>query len=539
MDCHKDVGADLAGKVGLHGRLRPQPCRSCHTEHKGRDARIVAFDPRHFDHGPTDFALRGAHLEAGCAGCHPAAKKYRDAPTQCNACHRKDDVHKAALGTDCASCHSESRWKQARFDHARTRFALAGRHAEAACADCHKAGQYKGTPAACVACHRKDDAQQGHKGQFGERCETCHGTERWKPSRFNHDTDTRYALRGKHRVARCTDCHSAGLYKTRPPQVCYDCHRKDDRHKETLGRDCASCHSERDWKERARFDHDKTAFALLGKHAAADCRSCHKSSVFKEAPKACAACHGKDDRHQGTLGDKCADCHQERAWKTAFDHDRTRFRLRNAHAADKVACSACHRDLRSFRNTPLDCYSCHQKDDRHDGQQGRQCEQCHADRGWTAARFDHARTGFALLGRHLAVECKSCHQSRRFKDAPRECIACHRADDRHRLKFGERCDVCHTVRGWSLWNYDHDKRTDFRLDGAHAKVACERCHKSAAPAGRPAAAIGSTCLDCHRADDAHDGAFGPGCGQCHTNERWKQIRRRTGSIRPFADRVLS
>jgi hypothetical protein len=532
MDCHKDIARDITGKAGMHGRLKPQACRSCHTDHKGRQARMVAFDPARFDHSQTDFQLRGAHGRVECTSCHQPARKYRDAPHECNACHGKDDVHKGALGPLCAGCHNDTRWKDSTFDHGKTAFALTGRHVQASCTACHQAGRYKDTPRACVACHRKDDDARGHKGQFGEKCETCHGTQRWKPSVFNHDSDTTFLLRGKHRSVRCTDCHTTPLYKSHLPQACVDCHRKDDRHKETLGRDCASCHTERDWKERARFDHDKTSFPLLGKHVQAACQACHTGTMFKEAPKDCVACHRKDDRHAGTLGEKCADCHQERDWKTTqgrFDHARTRFALRDGHASPPLRCTACHQDARSMRHTPTDCVNCHRKDDRHEGQQGAQCEQCHHARSWKAARFDHARTGFPLVGRHLAVECKSCHASPRFKDAPRECVACHRKDDRHAMSLSERCASCHTTRGWALWEFDHDRRSSFRLEGAHRQVACARCHREPAPAGRPVAPTGGACIACHRKDDVHDGAFGSRCDRCHSVDTWKQIRNQPGA----------
>jgi hypothetical protein len=60
MDCHKDVGQDVRErKAGYHGRLKPQACRSCHTDHKGRDARIVDLDKKSFDHKQTDYVLQG------------------------------------------------------------------------------------------------------------------------------------------------------------------------------------------------------------------------------------------------------------------------------------------------------------------------------------------------------------------------------------------------------------------------------------------------------------------------------------------------
>lgn len=532
MDCHKDVGQDVRAKAGFHGRLKPQACNECHTDHKGRGARIVVLDTQRFDHAQTDYVLRGKHAKTECDQCHEPAKKWRAAPSDCNACHRKDDVHKGSLGPKCADCHTENNWKEAKFDHSKTRFALEGKHVDVKCADCHRnKADYKDTPRTCYGCHRKDDdGNKGHRGLYGEKCDSCHGVKAWKPSTFNHDTDTKYVLRGRHVKTKCADCHSGHLYKVRTPTDCYSCHRKDDKHKETLGKDCGACHTERDWKEKAKFDHDKTDFPLLGKHADIKCDACHKSQLFKEAPKQCIGCHRKEDKHEGTLGEKCGDCHGERDWKTTrgrFDHDRTKFKLRNAHAAAKVKCDACHKDLKSFRNTATDCYVCHQKDDRHETQLGRQCESCHTDRDWKVPGYDHNRTRYPLLGKHVKVACKDCHLSPRYKDASRECYACHRKEDKHKLAFGTTCESCHNARSWAIWDFDHDRRSKYRLDGAHRKVACAACHVKPAPAGRGFAALGSDCLSCHRKDDVHDGGFGARCEQCHVTDHWKKVSNRT------------
>ena len=284
----------MRAKTGFHGRLKPQACSGCHTDHKGREARIVSLDTKKFDHAQTDFLLRGKHQPLECEKCHLNGKKYSEAATQCNACHRKDDIHKGSLGVKCADCHNEVNWKEARFDHATTRFALGGKHADVKCVACHKdkAANYKETPRTCIGCHRKeDDSAKGHKGLFGEKCETCHGVSLWKTTTFNHDSDTKYALRGKHRTAVCSTCHTGNVYRVKLSQDCLACHAKDDKHKESLGKDCASCHNERSWKEPAKFDHDKSSFPLLGKHAKVECKSCHKSAMFKEAPKDCYTCH--------------------------------------------------------------------------------------------------------------------------------------------------------------------------------------------------------------------------------------------------------
>jgi len=533
MDCHKEVGADVRAKTGFHGKMKPQACRTCHTDHKGRGAAIADFDKTRFDHGPTDFGLRAKHQKVECVKCHVTGKKFRDAPNECNACHRKDDVHKGSLGAKCADCHNENLWKEAKFDHDTTRFALTGKHVDTKCADCHKTTNYKETPQNCYACHRKDDDQKGHKGQYGEKCDSCHNAKQWKPATFNHDVDTRYALRGKHRSTSCADCHTGPIYRTKISQECNTCHRKDDKHKESLGKECGNCHTERSWKEPAKFDHEATTFPLLGKHAKTECKECHKSAMFKEAPKECIGCHKKDDKHAGNLGEKCAECHTERDWKTTtgrFNHDRTRFALRNAHAQPKVQCSACHKDLRSYRNTAMDCISCHKKDDKHQAQLGSRCEQCHGDKSWTVTQFDHARARFALTGRHTTTPCKSCHETSRYRDAARDCYSCHTAKDQHKERLGRQCDTCHNTRAWSVWDFDHDRRTKYRLDGAHRKVSCESCHKQPAPKGKATAPLGSACVACHTGDDVHDGQFGNRCEQCHGPDNWKAIRNRVGAI---------
>ena len=63
---------------------------------------------------------------------------------------------------------------------------------------------------ACVSCHRKDDK---HKGRFGDKCQTCHNAKAWDDVLFDHDRDTKYALRGKHRQAKCDSCHTGNLYR--------------------------------------------------------------------------------------------------------------------------------------------------------------------------------------------------------------------------------------------------------------------------------------------------------------------------------------
>ncbi|MBL8359015.1 MAG: cytochrome C [Rubrivivax sp.] len=604
MGCHKDVGADVRQRTGYHGRLKPQPCRSCHTDHKGRDARIAEFDPQRFDHTQTDYALRGRHATAECRKCHQPARKYSQAPSDCLSCHRADDTHKGRLGPACADCHTEQNWKQTRFDHSRTRFALTGKHVDTKCEDCHNTSNPKDAPRECVGCHKKDDdGTRGHRGRYGDKCDTCHGTKAWKPSIFDHDERTKFSLRGRHRTATCTACHTGHLYRDKVGSACIDCHRKDDKHEGALGRECQACHGEQNWKDTPRFDHDRTRYPLLGKHRDARCdachkdrryqgtattcvachraddrhkpslgddcaachveqgwkqmarfdhqrtrfalegrhrdtrcEACHKDANYRATPSDCNACHRGDDKHAATLGPRCADCHDARAWKPAprFDHQRTKFPLRNAHAARTVACTACHADAKQMRSTPLECNACHARDDKHAGQLGTRCDSCHTDVRWTDTRFDHARARFPLLGRHLAVRCSGCHTSPRYRDASRECVGCHQKEDKHAQRFGTLCESCHNARSWRLWSYDHAARARYALDGAHARITCEACHKEPAPRGRAAAELSTLCGDCHQKDDRHQGAFGPQCDRCHGTGDWKTLRHRGTSLKPSA-----
>lgn len=531
MDCHKEVRQDVSAKHGLHGLMKQQTCRSCHTDHKGLDAKIAAFEKSSFDHKATNYLLKGAHQKTDCAKCHVASSKekgYRISNRECIACHKKDDTHKGSLGDKCADCHTEADWKEAKIDHDKTDFPLEGKHVDVKCKDCHKDTKYKDTPNDCYTCHKKEDK---HKGHYSEKCEKCHNAKSWKTITFDHNRDTKYDLLGKHKSTKCDACHTTGwVYKDKLTTGCNDCHQKDDKHKETLGTDCAKCHTERDWKEPPKFDHNKTDFPLTGKHAKVECKICHASAIFNQAPKTCIGCHTKDDTHKGTLGEDCAACHDDKDWKkTSFNHDKTKFPLKGKHA--KAKCDTCHKPsgnnkTPNYKEAPKDCYSCHKKEDKHEGQSGKLCGACHDEKEWKPApKFDHGLTRFPLLGKHGPLECKKCHETPRYKDAKVACVACHAKDDKHKKKLSSDCALCHNAQSWKTWTYDHDARTRFPLEGKHKKVACEACHTKPVE-GR--ALVSQQCASCHTKDDIHEGSYGRQCQQCHTADSFKNIKQRPG-----------
>jgi hypothetical protein len=527
-DCHKKIAADIRDRTRFHGRLKDTNCRACHTDHKGRKANITVLDPVTFDHAQTDYPLKGGHKRAArkCSACHEPKLKYRDAPRACDACHRKDDVHKAALGPKCEQCHGVDDWKKSSFDHDKTRFKLELGHRDVKCGKCHVDKRFKDAPLACVSCHRKDDDAKGHKGRFGAKCETCHTVRNWRDVKFDHDRDTQYVLRGKHERTKCDACHTTPLYSTRTRTACVACHKKDDDkkgHRGSLGDKCGRCHTENNWRE-AKFDHDKTEFPLLGKHAKARCESCHvRGETQVKLPKQCYACHRKDDDkkgHRGGFGRKCETCHGAKSWKDIkFDHDRdTKYPLRGKHVRAK--CEACHTGPLYEQKLATDCYACHRKDDDrngHKGKLGKRCDACHTTDGWKVKTFDHNRSRFPLTGGHVRAACGKCHSGLAFKDAPTDCYACHRKDDVHKRRLGTDCATCHNTRLWKSWDFEHAK-TGFALDGGHRGLDCYACHATPMKKGPPAPV--RSCVACHAKDDVHRGAFGPDCARCHGTGSW-------------------
>lgn len=367
--CHK--------AVDIHRGALGASCGSCHATTSWRGAR--------FDHDKTKFPLRAAHRDTPCAACHIDAR-YKDTPRRCNACHAPDDVHRGSRGENCGDCHSESGWKNTRFDHAKeTGFALLGRHASVDCTGCHRSGRFEDDlPRTCVGCHRASDA---HAGRLGDDCAKCHGNDSWTGSPFDHARQTKFALTGSHARLGCHTCHTARVATQKLATDCASCHRGDDVHAGNLKSTCDSCHGTERWRDDLHFDHDLSAFPLLGMHVLVGCGQCHASRTFAGAPRDCIACHQSNDVHKGGLGRDCAACHSTNGWRVwDFDHNvQTRFALTGRHA--QLTCADCHRKPAGQVPLPTDCASCHRDADIHLGQFGAQCQRCHTTLTFKGARI--------------------------------------------------------------------------------------------------------------------------------------------------------
>ncbi len=529
LECHKELKSRIDQNKGFHvsAEVRGKDCFTCHSEHHGRNFEIVRFDIQKFDHQKTGFGLTGAHSKQECNECHRdehiesvdiKSKEYTylGLKTNCNSCH--EDVHQNTLSTNCAACHNTEAFKPAPlFDHNKADFQLKGKHKEVECTSCHEVTFTNGNKfqrfkdiqhTSCASCH-----SDPHDGAFGAKCKDCHTEESFKEfigkSTFNH-AQTQFPLAGKHKKLDCSSCHQVETqtrvdkifqdYNGRDFHNCTTCH--EDVHETKFGNDCKQCHTEESFQKiinPGQFQHQLTGYPLEGQHVKVDCRKCHLNKTTDPLPhELCGDCH--KDYHEGQFykdnkKPDCKECHTISGFSessyTIEQHQTSLFPLSGAHQA--TPCFACHlrNEQWSFRDIGNRCADCHI--DVHEGSLSekyypqKSCHQCHNEDSWVEVNFEHQQTGFALSGKHKEIACVSCHQKETgnelqhkigFTGKQQECASCH--TDQHRGQFEKAgttyCNTCHDAEHWKPSHYDHNM-AQFKLDGAHATVACSKCHK--------------------------------------------------------------
>ncbi|HXI21929.1 MAG TPA: hypothetical protein VNH46_12615, partial [Gemmatimonadales bacterium] len=158
---------------------------------------------------------------AGCAACHDT-RRFRPSTVDV-AAHQSfgfalEGAHRA---TPCVACHAEMKAPAApRSSLIAARASIPGLRFEAktACTDCHQ------TPHGTQFASRKD---QG-------RCDACHGMEAFVPaSRFDHNRDAGFTLKGAHQSVPCDRCHPADPTSSSPGRRIY----------RPVSSKCESCHS--------------------------------------------------------------------------------------------------------------------------------------------------------------------------------------------------------------------------------------------------------------------------------------------------------
>jgi hypothetical protein len=521
----------------------------------------------------------GAQISPGAL-----ARPHRalEGATQCVKCH---GLRREPMNRLCLDCHKEVAWliEQARGLH------TAANVRSRTCASCHP----------------------DHAGAAFALIEWSEGSA----ERFDHKR-AGWALEGAHATEQCESCH-ATKYRTATSATlsprkatagwlglettCASCHRDDDVHRQSLGTLCGNCHTAAKWDDASKFDHDASRYPLTGKHVEVGCDECHLSprlpitpdadgkrhALFRPLPfRECSSCH--TDVHGGKLGPRCASCHVTERFSAVdrrdFDHSRTKYPLRGAHAS--VSCAACHGNGMRKPTPAFDtCASCHA--DPHRFESGTSaarsggatpaatpganaaddwppavnttgdCASCHRVEGFTPSTFTvarHAQTRYALEGKHVVVRCASCHPSApnaaRLKVARLRvpfgaCATCHL--DAHGGQLAQRpdkggCERCHSTAGFAPSTFSVKDHATLRvtLDGRHGAIPCAACH-GLARAGLPpvpaAAALGKAkvmlqpreveCAACHV--DAHAGRYAArgaqtrdaGCVACHSYQHFR------------------
>ena len=470
-------------------------------------------------------------LDDGCLSCHAEIKtqlieesgyhhhlmteaETRGETVTCGSCHKEHSGHNFPLTND----DTWGAQVRAAFRHPHVEFGLEGKHDRLECAECHgikleepvvvpgfgiaaRPQTFLGLDQDCRSCH--DDP---HSSGLSGECKTCHGQETFHPTvAFRHADH--FALAGPHETDECWRCHSlppSGTAQRPFPfpfedargTECSDCHQTP--HHSDLGGACESCHdgTEHEWTTALAHvtpeRHAVVGFSLEGPHAAVSCSQCHpRDLAFEEryhdplepgylrTQDTCRGCH--EDVHRGQFQERytrCLDCHQPHAFQpTTFGSERhaVAFELQGAHAG--VACSSCHRQ-------------------------------------------DDAIGGRRFVG--TTHRCRDCHENphgKQFAASIEEgdCAACH-------------TDAQHDFR---ITPFAHGLRTNYALEGAHARAACDDCHvlrpfevEGAVTMVRQYEKTPTQCGACHT--DPHRGQFAEygadACSRCHVSfEKWKKI----------------
>lgn len=281
--CHQQMDAAFMQK---HTQAYGTDCKGCHDG--------IETIGKNFDHAHVSFKLEGKHAGQACDTCHLNAHNaadFKSTPTNCGACHQKDDTHKGEFGKECGTCHQPAAWKPATFDHNLSAFKLEGKHAEVKCADCHINNVFKGTASTCFACHQKDDE---HKGKFGQDCGACHKPAGWEPATFDHNLSA-FKLDGAHATVTCEKCHVNNVFKGTPIE-CSGCHQDPTFHLGMFrGTACSQCHNTGTWSP-AIYNGSHPGIADEHgsgvNHGGEGCRSCHTVNLNTAT---CTKCHDSNN----------------------------------------------------------------------------------------------------------------------------------------------------------------------------------------------------------------------------------------------------
>lgn len=309
-------------------------CTECHTtDPDWKPAEFKQHDTQYFP------VYSGSHKGEwnSCADCHTQPENYNK--FSCIDCHEHnktdmDKEHREENGYSynsnaCFACHPNGN-KEGAFNHNSTAFPLTGSHLATECSACHTSG-YAGTSPLCNSCHNKNYNQSVNPNHsslaISTNCEECHSTgPGWNPAKFPIHNDY-YALNGAHATVsnNCFLCHEGNYINTK--NTCFECHSA--KYNSTTNpahavaqfpTDCATCHTEIDWKP-STFDHDNQYFPIYsGKH--------------REEWNSCLDCHTAPSNYSVF---SCLNCHEHNKAEMDDKHSEV-----SGYAYNSINCLACH-----------------------------------------------------------------------------------------------------------------------------------------------------------------------------------------------------
>jgi hypothetical protein len=199
----------------------------------------------------------------------------------------------------------------------------------------------------------------------------------------------------------------------------------------------------------------------------------------RSSPGALTRVHQREKVLRGKDG--CAQCHG--GWGTSMSdsclvcHDLVGVQIENG--------TGLHGSLED--GLDMRCASCHSE---HHGAESEIINRQSFARAGAPdpGSFDHSLVGFPMDGRHLELECSTCHEhaelevlpkgEARFAGLDSSCAACH--EDAHDGRMVVACASCHAQTAFDeLGSLGHE--TYLSLEGGHADVDCATCHQDATP----------------------------------------------------------
>jgi hypothetical protein len=232
--------------------------------------------------------------------------------------------HRRAIGSNCASCHTQSGGLGKPASHLPSSSNCEACHTTLSWLPVARVDHLQVT-GSCVTCHDGSRARgkpSSHIASSGS-CETCHTSNAWTPARFDHMSVAAHT---------CISCHDSVHAMGLPLN-----------HVQTR-QECDACHGALAWKP-AKLDHS----ALTG-----NCASCHNNTIAL----------GFSAGHMGTQRD-CVTCHRYADWSAlAFTHASAAYPGDHKAALACVACHTTNTDQIPYASAANagSCAGCHSKD---------------------------------------------------------------------------------------------------------------------------------------------------------------------------------